>query len=289
MNAGQEGELAHGAAGLAAADFDRLAAFIHRVTGIKMPRSKHSMVEGRLRRRMVATGSADFAEYCASVFTAPEGSEEIVNLIDAITTNKTDFFREPEHFRSLTETVLPEFETSHRPLKVWSAACSIGAEPYTLAMVLSEYRQAQHTKFLSMPAPSIIATDLCTTALATARLGIYPTAMIEPVPAALRQRYILRDRDPKRGMVRIVPALRAMVRFGRHNLMAPRYNLDRDFDVVFCRNVLIYFERKDQAAVLQRLCDHLRPGGLLVIGHSETVNGLDLPVQPIAHTMFRRE
>ncbi len=288
MNARHEDESAHGATGLAVADFDKLAAFIHRVTGIKMPRSKHSMIEGRLRRRVAATGSADFADYCASVFTAAEGSEEIVNLIDAVTTNKTDFFREREHFRSLTESVLPTMDTANRPLKVWSAACSIGAEPYTLAMVLSEYRHAQHTKFLSMPAPNIVATDLCTTALATARLGIYPAAMVDPVPPALRQRYVLRDRDSRRGAVRIVPALRAMVRFGRHNLMAPLYSLDRDFDVVFCRNVLIYFERKDQAAVLHRLCDHLRPGGLLVIGHSETVNGLNLPVQPIAHTMFRR-
>jgi len=274
--------------GKSAADFDRLAAFIHRVTGIKMPASKYSMIENRLQRRVAATGAANFAAYCAQVLAEGENGPELVNLIDAITTNKTDFFREPEHFRALADSILPGMDTSVRRLKAWSSACSTGAEPYTLAMVLSEYRQAQHARFQPMPAPSVTATDVCTTVLATARDGIYPADMVEPVPPALRQRYLLRSRDTTRRLVRVTPALRAMVRFGRLNLMDSRYSLDNDFDIVLCRNVLIYFDRNDQAAVLRRLCSHLRPGGTLIVGHSESLHGLDLPVQQVGHTMFRK-
>jgi chemotaxis protein methyltransferase CheR len=277
-----------GADGLQHADFERLATFIHRVAGIKMPPSKHTMVEGRLRRRVAATGCASFADYCQLVFSGGEDGDEIVNLIDAVTTNKTDFFREPAHFETLTAQVLPALESTRRPIKIWSAACSIGAEPYTLAMVLSEYRQAPRSAPGASPPPIILATDLCTTVLETARLGIYPESMIEPVPLPLRHRYILRGRDKQQGMVRIVPKLRAMVRFGQLNLMADSYKVDADFDIIFCRNVLIYFDRTTQQAVLRRLCDRLRPGGVLAVGHSEAVHNLDLPLATIGHTIFRK-
>ncbi|WP_419728554.1 CheR family methyltransferase [Lichenicola sp.] len=266
-----------------AADFDELATFIHRMTGIKMPRSKKSMVEGRLRRRIIATGADDFSSYCSKLHQDGDDGPEVVHLIDAITTNKTDFFREPEHFRILTETVLPSLPMSSRRLKMWSAACSTGAEPYTMAMVVNDFLHGK----AGLP-PAIVATDICTKVLQVAFAGIYPAEIIAPVPALLRQRYIMRSRDRDAGLVRIIPSLRAAVRFGRLNLMDSSYDVDRDFDVIFCRNVLIYFDRNDQAAVLGRLCSHLRPGGILVLGHSETVHGLDLPVAAIGHTMFRR-
>jgi chemotaxis protein methyltransferase CheR len=272
------------AEGLQAADFERLAAFIHRVAGIKLPTSKHSMVEGRLRRRVSATGAASFAEYCERLFSESDSGDEIVNLIDAVTTNKTDFFREPQHFETLTAQVLPRLETARRPIKIWSAACSIGAEPYTLAMVISEYRQAA----AALAPPFIVATDLCTTVLQTARLGIYPASFIEPVPPLLRQRYFRRGKGAQEGMVRVAPQLRAMVRFGQLNLMAETYKVDADFDIVFCRNVLIYFDRPTQRAVLRRLCDRLVPGGVLAVGHSEAVHNLDLPLKAIGHTIFRK-
>jgi chemotaxis protein methyltransferase CheR len=273
---------------LTQAQFAKLSAFIHRVAGIKMPPSKHAMVEGRLRRRVAATGAGSFAKYCAAVFHGGDDGEEVVNLIDAITTNKTDFFREPQHFDLLTRTILPGMDTAQQPLKVWSSACSIGAEPYTLAIVLSEYRQAQNSRFLPMPPPLITATDLCTTVLRTAREGIYPEDMIAPIPPELRKRYLLRARASADRSVRISPALRAMVQFGQLNLMAPAYPLGRDFDIVFCRNVLIYFDRADQLAVLGKLCGHLRTGGVLALGHSESIHNFDLPLVPIGQTMFRK-
>jgi len=154
--------------------------------------------------------------------------------------------------------------------------------------VLSDYMQEQRARSRPMPPPSILATDLCTTVLRTARLGIYPHSMIDPVPQEMRKRYLLRSKDRQSDKVRIVPALRALVRFGQMNLMLPSYPVDADFDIIFCRNVLIYFDRETQLAVLRRLCDRLLPGGTLAVGHSEAVQSFDLPLTPIGHTIFRK-
>jgi chemotaxis protein methyltransferase CheR len=135
---------------------------------------------------------------------------------------------------------------------------------------------------------TILATDICTEVLQTAVLGIYPEAMMAPVPAALRQRYVLRAKDPKSGLVRIIPELRSQVQYARLNLMDTTYPIDHDLDVIFCRNILIYFDKQTQAAVLTRLCDHLRPGGYLFMGHSQTLAGFTLPLQLVGPTVFRR-
>lgn len=269
-------------------DFERLAAFIESYSGIKMPPSKITMVEGRLRKRVRATGAASLSDYCRRLFEAGTLEAEAVHLIDAVTTNKTEFFREPEHFDYLMGTALPNLMTDRRitstGLKLWSAACSTGAEPYTLAMVLAEFRQVH-----SIARVSILATDLCTEVLQIGALGIYPEAAVLAVPIDLRRRYLMRSRDRSRGLVRIVPALRFWVHFARLNFMLEEYSVDRDFDVIFCRNVLIYFDKPTQQAVLRRLCRHLRPGGYLFLGHSESVAGLSLPLQVVGHTVFRRQ
>lgn len=268
-------------------DFARLAQFIQGYSGIKMPPNKITMVEGRLRRRVRATGLGSVAEYCRYLFDRGGLEAEAVHLIDAVTTNKTEFFREPEHFRVLTETVLPELTSARRvgraPLKVWSAACSTGAEPYTIAMVLADFGRG-----LPGFRASILATDLCTEVLQAAVLGIYPDTMIAPVPAEMRKRYLLRAKDSSRAVMRIVPELRAMAGFARLNLIDSAYPVDRDIDVIFCRNILIYFDKPTQEAVLSRLCDHLRPGGYLFLGHSESLTALNVPLAPAGHTVFRR-
>jgi len=268
-------------------DFHRLASFIHDTAGIKMPPAKRTMVEGRLRRRLRALNMGSFDEYCHYLFEQGGLSSEAVPLIDAVTTNKTEFFREPEHFRFLAEQALPALAARGagpvRPLKIWSTASSTGAEPYTIAMVVDDFAQ----KVEGFRA-SILATDICTDVLETAVLAIYPEAMVEPVPMALRRRYLLRSRDRRRAEVRIVPALRRMTRFARLNLMDETYAVDRDFDIIFCRNQLIYFEKATQQLVLRRLCDHLRPGGFLFLGHSETLGGCDLPLRAVSTTVFVR-
>lgn len=267
-------------------DFDKLAAFIHDYSGIKMPLTKKTMVEGRLRRRMRVVGAGSLNDYCRYLFDKGGLEEETIGLIDAVTTNKTDFFREPEHFQFLTEQGLPELLAKRRagdrsPIKVWSAASSTGAEAYTLAMVLAEY-QRTHTDFRA----SIIATDICTEVLQSAILGIYPDNMVGPVPMELRQRYLLRAKAG--GRIRIIPELRRAVAFGRLNLMEAPYDVDGPMHVIFCRNILIYFDKPTQRRVLEQLCQHLRPGGFLFLGHSETLTGFGLPLQPVATTVFRR-
>ncbi|MBV8650430.1 MAG: protein-glutamate O-methyltransferase [Alphaproteobacteria bacterium] len=274
---------------LSGRDFQRLARFIQDYSGIKMPVTKKTMVEGRLRKRVGAGGFASFNEYCRHLFDDGGMDAECLALIDAVTTNKTEFFREPEHFRILAERAVPSLLAERRAgasplIKVWSTASSIGAEPYTLAMVLAD-ESRRGTKFRF----SILGTDISTRVLKTASSGIYPEEMIAPVPMDLRKRYLLRSKNDSRGLVRIVPELRRMVQFGRLNLMDESYPVDRGLDVIFCRNLLIYFDKPTQQAVLTRLCDHLRPGGYLFLGHSETLAGFGLPLQSIGTTVFRRD
>lgn len=268
--------------------FQRLAAFIHGYSGIKMPASKMTMVEGRLRKRVRALGLSSLADYCTYLFEQDGLAAEEIHLIDVVTTNKTEFFREPEHFRIMAERLLPDIMASRRvssrhPIKVWSAAASTGAEAYTIAMVLAEFERQRSE------CPGVIyATDLCTEVLNTAQLGIYPAEMLAPVADDLRSRYVMRAKDRSSDLMRIVPELRTSVRFGRLNLMDSHYPLDRDMDIVFCRNILIYFEKKTQNEVLSRICDHLRPGGYLILGHSESMSGFNLPVRPVGTTIFHK-
>ena len=275
---------AFGADQLSAKNFKALADLIHGYSGIKMPSNKRTMLEGRLRRRMRATGINSLNGYCRYLFDEDGLDTEIVHLIDAVTTNKTEFFREPAHFDFLRTRGLPAMaKAGGRPIKAWSAACSTGAEPYTLAMVLEEHRRLNRRQDYS-----ILCTDLCTQVLAQAVSGVFSEAMIEPVDMELRRRYVMRARDAARGTVRIVPQLRSKLAFARLNLMDDAYPVDRDMDVIFCRNILIYFDKPTQSKVLSRLCDHLRPGGYLFLGHSESIVGIDLPVTQIANTVFQR-
>ncbi|MBO1081545.1 chemotaxis protein CheR [Roseomonas sp. 573] len=270
------------------ADFLRLARFIEEHSGIKMPPTKRTMLEGRLRKRVAATGCDDLRDYCAFLFERDGMAEEVVALIDAVTTNKTEFFREPEHFRILAEQVVPELlrdaPAGRVPvLNAWSVAASTGAEAYTLAMVLDAVATARG-RFT----PSILGTDISSRVLETALLGIYPEEMAAPVPPAMRGRYLRRGRGESSGLVRVAPELRQFVRFRRLNLMDGAYRLDTTMDIAFCRNVLIYFDKPTQQAVLERVCAQLRPGGFLFLGHSESLAGFGLPVEAVAATVFRR-
>ena len=277
-------EAAHDTDRIGTAQFKALAALIHAETGINLKSSKQTMLEGRLRRRARSAGFGAIREYCDHILSPGVSPQEIEHLINAITTNKTDFFREPLHFDVLLEMVLPEFVANRqRMVRCWSAACSTGAEPYTLAMLLDEFvGQNRGMDY------HVIATDLDTVVLSTAIKGIYPREMVEPVPDHLRRRYVLEARNPDRSEVRIAPELRRKVAFGRLNLMDARYALDDQMDIIFCRNVLIYFDKPTQEAVVNRLCERLRPGGYLFLGHSESVTGFAHCLTQVAGTVFRR-
>ena len=264
--------------------FKALAALIYAESGISLKAAKQTMLEGRLRRRARTAGFATIREYCDFILDDGVSPEEIEHLINAVTTNKTDFFREPLHFDVLLDKVLPEFaESRQRIIRCWSAACSTGAEPYTLAMLLDDF-VGKHRGMDYQ----VVATDLDTEVLSTAIKGIYPREQVEPVPDHLRRRYVLEPKDPGRTDIRIAPELRRKVAFGRLNLMDTRYPFDPPMDMIFCRNVLIYFDKPTQEAVVNRLCDRLRPGGYLFLGHSESITGFDHCLTQVAGTVFRK-
>ncbi len=268
-------------------DFKRMSQFIHSNFGLKMPPAKKVMLESRLRRRLRHLGLENFGEYCDLLFS-PEGqAAEAITMMDAVTTNKTDFFREPAAFRYLAEKILPQLNGDRprsypRAFKVWSAGCSTGQEPYTLAMVLSEFAR-NHPRFSF----SILATDLSTRVLETAHRAVYSEEDVQPIPQDLRRRYLLRSKDRTSREVRIVLELRSKVTFRRQNLMDD-FKLKGLMDAIFCRNVIIYFDRPTQERLLNRLCWQLRPGGHIFMGHAETLGGLDLPLVSVAPMIYRK-
>jgi len=272
---------------LATRDFKQVSAFIEKEVGIQLPATKHVMVESRLRKRLRALGLSDFSAYMARVFGPSRDEGEIIHLIDAVTTNKTDFFREPHHFTYLAREAVPELlaeadNRCTRPLTVWCAASSTGEEPYTLAMVLSELAEAHALNW------QILATDISTAVLERARRAIYTETCAAVIPSALKHKYLLRSRDRAQGLVRIHPRLRQKVTFQRLNLLSRRYSLPGPIDVIFCRNVFIYFNRATQAQILLRFVEALRPGGFVFLGHSETTNGLSVPLVQIAPTIYQK-
>jgi chemotaxis protein methyltransferase CheR len=268
--------------------FAHLSEFIYNETGIKMPPSKKTMLEVRLMKRLRSVGLSTIGEYCRFLFS-PEGiSNELVHMVDVVTTNKTEFFREPQHFDYLVNYAIPKLVKDtgagiRRALMVWSAACSSGEEAYTLAMVLEEFvKNTPGFHYL------ILGTDISTRMINAARLGIYHEERIIPVPVDLRRKYLMRSRDPQRKEVRIAPELRTRVRFRQLNFMDEDFGLRKKMDIIFCRNVLIYFDRATQEKVVRHLCKHLAIGGYLFTGHSETLNGMVLPLESVASTVSRR-
>jgi len=255
--------------------FKRLGAFIEDYCGIQITPQKRTMVESRLQRRMRALAMASIDDYCALLFSGD--IEEGIAFINEITTNKTDFFREKVHFDYLAETIFPELvRNGRRHIKLWSAASSTGAGAYSLAMLSEDFCRKTGMDY------SIVATDISTDVLQTGVAGRYPLHMMAPIPSALRQRYVMVSRDPACKEFRIVPHLRQKVDFLHLNLMDWSYPVANDFDVIFCRNILIYFDHATQVEVIKRLTDHLRPGGYLITGHSETVRGFDLPLRAVS-------
>lgn len=271
------------------ADFRRLGKYIHAELGIKMPDAKRGMVEGRLRKRLKALNIASYKDYCAYLFSPHGQKNELTFFIDQITTNKTDFFRESRQFVFLAQKALPQIVSSNptgdtRKLNIWSAACSRGHEPYTLAMVLAEYAEQQNDMDFY-----ILGTDISTDVLRVAQKAVYAHDEIEPVPMALRKKYFLRSKDRSKNLVRIVPQLRNKVRLLRLNLMSKSYTAIEQMDIIFCRNVMIYFEKKTQHQILYRLLSHLRPGGFLFMGHSEVIQHAQFPLKSIQTTIYQKE
>jgi chemotaxis protein methyltransferase CheR len=266
-------------------DYTRLCDLIYQEAGIALGAGKRTMLEVRIKRRLKSLNLTSYGEYCDALFSQKGMHEEIVSLIDVVTTNKTDFFRESTHFDFLVERTLPEWVGANAGLQfpIWSAGCSTGEEPYTMAMVLSEYGLT-HPGFRFR----ILATDISTLVLARAEMGVYSAAQVEPVPLTLRRKYFMRGRERGSERVRVAPELRRMVEFRRLNFMDADYGVAEKAGAIFCRNVIIYFDRPTQERILRKLAHCLAPDGYLFVGHSETLHDMNLPLEPVAPALYRR-
>jgi len=269
-------------------ELQRVADFIGAEVGIQLPASKHTLVEGRLRKRVRSLGFEDFKSYLDYTLDSAEGENERLHLIDAITTNKTEFFREPEHFDYLVNKALPQLEhnrkcESRRELNIWSAGCSSGEEPYTLSMVLHE--AAEKSPGLRF---SILGTDISNKCLQKASRGVYTEARIESVELHLRKKYLLRSQNSDDDLVMIGPEVSGRVRFGSLNLMDSVFSLRQKMDVIFCRNVMIYFSNKIREELVSRFEKQLLPGGYLFVGHSESLNGINTRLQQVAPMVYKK-
>ncbi len=266
-------------------EFQRFSSFIQEEFGIKMPPGKKTMLESRLGKRLRALGMNSYKDYENYLFNIKGMEIEIPHLIDAVTTNKTDFFREANHFDILYNQLLPKWFGQHkgkRDFSVWSAGCSSGEEPYTLAIVLNEF--AENNPDFKY---NILGTDISNEILEKAQRAVYPEDRIEPVPANLKRKYFLRSKDRKKKLVRVVPELRKKVAFRLLNFMDD-FDFREKMDAIFCRNVIIYFEKPIQERLFQKFCEHLHPNGYLFIGHSETLAGMNLSLKQLSPTTYQK-
>lgn len=268
--------------------FNCLRNIIMEVSGIDLLPSKKVMLTVRLTRRIKALGLHTFAEYVRLVTSSSGKLNELPSMIDAVSTNKTEFFREPQHFDYLVREAAPNLVNEsrrrlHEGLTIWSAGCSSGEEPYTLAMVLSEYKN-------TLPGfkCSILATDISGHVVRKAQDGVYEEDAVEKVPQGIRRKYLMKGRDNYAGCYRVVPELRRMVSFMRHNLSDREFALGRPIDIIFCRNVIIYLEREVQRRLFHNFHEAMSPGAYLFIGHSETLDGITDRFTRVAPTIYRR-
>jgi chemotaxis protein methyltransferase CheR len=267
-------------------EFSLFRDWIRAHAGIHLAVAKRALLVARLGRRLRALGLCSFDDYYRHV-TGEHGAAERVQLLDAITTNETHFFRAPRQFDFLERTVFPAWRADaaagrrSSSIRIWSAACASGEEPYSLAMSL-----LYHFPAASGFALEILASDLSTRALAQAREATWPISRAEEIPPHYRKAYMLRGKGSQLGRMRAGPELRALVRFERLNLNDARYPLEGSFDLILCRNVLIYFDDATRAAVLDRLIERLAPRGYLLLGHAEGLRSVDTRVRSVVPTIY---
>ncbi len=266
------------------------SAFQHLIlneAGISLGDAKRPLVCSRLGRRLRHLGLQTFSQYLDYLMTRDPAGQERLTMINCITTNKTDFFREAHHFDFLREQVLPQLRQqalygAPRRLRVWSAGCSSGEEPFSIAITVREVFGA-----LSGWDVKILASDIDTETLKIGEAGVYPVQKLDNVPEAFRQRYFLRGTGERAGCVKTRPEIRDLIAFRRINLTEESWPIQTRFDVVFCRNVIIYFSRETQKRLFERVAGYLAPGGYLMVGHSENLHWLSDLFVPVRGTIYR--
>ena len=249
---------------LTQAQFSRITGLLYEHAGIRMREGKEGLVRSRLAKRLRKLGLPDFDAYLSHVESEPSRAE-FAEMIDALTTNKTSFLREVSHFDFLRDEVFP---TLTGPVRIWSAGCSSGEEPYTLSMLLQESFDKAPSRDIR-----ILATDISHRVLATAKAGAYPAEVMADVPSAWLQKYWTRRPIAGRDMYEASPALKKLISFAKLNLME-KWPMQGPFDAILCRNVMIYFDKGTQQRLVERYHALLKPGGHLFVGHSESLTGL---------------
>jgi chemotaxis protein methyltransferase CheR len=264
-------------------EFLQISDLVYRHCGINLHDGKKELVQARLAKKLRTGGFTCVRDYIDGVLADPTG-ERFADLIDSLSTNLTSFFRENQHFEYLSRVYLPQLaqkpaRDGHKAIRAWSAGCSSGEEPYTMAMVLDESLGSRGFDL------KILATDISRKVLAAARRGVYDAARVESVPAQIRHRYF--SRAPQPGLVQVSPHLQGMIRFNYLNLQS-EWPFRGPLDFIFCRNVMIYFDKPTQQRLVNRFHDCLAPGGLLFTGHSESLTGITHPLRYVQPTIYAK-
>ncbi len=266
-------------------EYELFRKLIYEKSGINLGDQKQQLVRARLGKRLRSGSFASYRAYYEYVRNDHTGAE-LCSLIDAISTNTTHLFREKQHFEFLTRTLRAALEdrkwrAANSTLRIWSAGCSAGDEPYSIAMTVDDAVGSQMDW-------KILATDISTKVLDLARQGIYEKHRLGTVPKQFHQRYFAGIPGKERTHVQVHPALRAQITFARFNLMTDRFPFRHGFNCIFCRNVMIYFDRPTQERLVAKFSQHLRPGGHLLIGHSESLNGIKHGLSYVQPTVYQR-
>jgi len=266
---------------LSASEFEAIQRWAFEHFGLELRQGKQPLVVARLSKILRRRGLAGFADYLA-LLERDKGNQAGMELIDALTTNHTSFFREPDHFTFIKQDFLRTCCASGQPIRAWSAACSSGEEPYSIAFsILEELGQE------ALSRADIWATDISTKVLERARRGMYREEQLTGVPDASIRRFFLRGTASASGWFKVRPEIAARVRFDRLNLMEP-WPAVRPFPLIFCRNVMIYFSKSTQAGLVERLAEKLEPGGFLLVGHAESLSGIHHGLEYVRPAIHRK-
>lgn len=272
---------------MTAVEQQRISTFIEEEFGIRMPDSKKSLLEGRLAKRVAKCALRSYGDYFDFILKNPQGRDEFLVFQDLVSTHETSFFREVRHFQLLEQTLLPTLmnRPDLRSLDILSAPCSTGEEVYSLGMVVDKVREAQGCRTL----PFLIeGLDLSERAIGIANRGVYLNERTKTIPSELKRRYLMRSKSREKPFCRVVPELRERTVFHPGNLLGSMNLLQASYDIIFCRNVLIYFDPSNQRSALEGLVRHLRPRGYLFLGHSESMLGWNLPLRPVTQAVYQK-
>jgi len=263
-------------------EFREISRLAHERFGLDLKPGKEALVASRLGKKLRQRGFGSFSDYYQHVLSDHTG-EALVELIDALTTNHTSFLRERAHFEFLSRAVTEELG-DRRDLEIWSAACSSGEEPYSIAMCVSDAWARAGSRQSTV---HILATDISTRVLEMARRGVYPAERFREMPDAWRRAYLLKGVGQSEGSFKVKPELAKLVEFKRINLIEP-FREDRLFQAIFCRNVMMYFDKATQQDIVQRLSARLEPGGYIFVGHSESLTGVRHELEYVCPAIYRK-